>query len=72
MLDEVPTMLPLPLWPSQTFLSRRTLKQALRPDLVISVGTAGGFAARGAAIGDVFVATGFANHDRRIPLPVRK
>ncbi|KAK9839240.1 hypothetical protein WJX81_003627 [Elliptochloris bilobata] len=43
--------------------------QALRPDLVVSVGTAGGFAARGAKIGDVFVATGFANHDRRIPLP---
>lgn len=46
-------------------------EQALRPDLIISVGTAGGFAARGAAIGDVFVATGFANHDRRIPLPVQ-
>jgi 5'-methylthioadenosine nucleosidase len=40
------------------------------PDLVISVGTAGGFAARGAKIGDVFLATGFANHDRRIPIPV--
>ena len=46
-------------------------EQVLRPDLIISVGTAGGFAARGAAIGDVFVATGFANHDRRIPLPVK-
>ena len=46
-------------------------EQALRPDLILSVGTAGGFAARGAAIGDVFVATGFANHDRRIPLPVK-
>lgn len=42
--------------------------QALAPDLVISAGTAGGFAGRGAAIGDVFLATGFANHDRRIPL----
>ena len=41
------------------------------PDLVISVGTAGGFAARGAKIGEVFLATGFANHDRRIPIPVR-
>ena len=40
------------------------------PDLVISIGTAGGFAARGAKIGDVFLATGFANHDRRIPIPV--
>ena len=42
--------------------------QACRPDLVISAGTAGGFKARGAAIGDVFLATAFANHDRRIPL----
>ncbi|CAL8471455.1 g10997 [Coccomyxa elongata] len=40
-----------------------------KPDLVISVGTAGGFKARGAAIGDVFLATAFANHDRRIPIP---
>ena len=38
-------------------------------DLVISAGTAGGFKQRGAAIGDVFCATAFANHDRRIPLP---
>jgi hypothetical protein len=28
--------------------------------------------AKGACIGDVFVATEFANHDRRIPIPVRK
>ena len=42
-----------------------------KPDLVISVGTAGGFKAKGAAIGDVFLATAFANHDRRIPIPVR-
>lgn len=41
-----------------------------KPDLVISVGTAGGFKARGAVIGDVFLATAFANHDRRIPIPV--
>ena len=41
-----------------------------KPDLVISVGTAGGFKAKGAAIGDVFMATAFANHDRRIPIPV--
>ncbi len=42
-----------------------------KPDLVISVGTAGGFKSKGAAIGDVFLATAFANHDRRIPIPVR-
>ena len=41
-----------------------------KPDLVISVGTAGGFKSKGAAIGDVFLATAFANHDRRIPIPV--
>ena len=41
-----------------------------KPDLVISIGTAGGFQAKGAAIGDVFLATAFANHDRRIPIPV--
>ena len=41
-----------------------------KPDLMISVGTAGGFKSKGAAIGDVFLATAFANHDRRIPIPV--
>lgn len=43
--------------------------RALKPDLLINAGTAGGFRARGAAIGDVFVATQAGNHDRRIPLP---
>ncbi len=43
-----------------------------KPDLVISVGTAGGFKAKAAAIGDVFLATAFANHDRRIPIPVSR
>lgn len=43
---------------------------ALRPDLIINAGTAGGFQAKGAVIGDVYVATEFANHDRRIPIPV--
>lgn len=43
--------------------------QAFNPDLIISAGTAGGFKARGAAIGDVFVSTGKMHHDRRIPLP---
>ena len=53
------------------WLTLRSSTQAFHADLIVSVGTAGGFAARGAKIGDVFVATGFANHDRRIPLPVR-
>eukprot|EP01024_Parvocaulis_polyphysoides_P073793 TRINITY_DN9517_c0_g1_i2.p1 TRINITY_DN9517_c0_g1~~TRINITY_DN9517_c0_g1_i2.p1 ORF type:complete len:249 (-),score=27.87 TRINITY_DN9517_c0_g1_i2:896-1642(-) len=41
----------------------------LQVDLVISAGTAGGFKAMGASIGDVFLSTSFQNHDRRIPLP---
>ncbi|CAI7923598.1 unnamed protein product [Closterium sp. NIES-53] len=42
---------------------------SLHPDLIINAGTAGGFKAKGAAIGDVYLASHFANHDRRIPLP---
>ena len=42
--------------------------QALAPDVVVSAGTAGGFASRGAAIADVYLATGYSNHDRRIPM----
>lgn len=44
--------------------------QALKPDLVISLGTAGGFKSKGGEIGDVYLSTGFANHDRHIPIPV--
>ncbi len=44
--------------------------QRFQPDLIISVGTAGGFKAQGAAIGDVFLGTTTVNHDRRIPIPV--
>ena len=41
-----------------------------RPDLVISAGTAGGWANHGTQIGDVFVSRDrFVFHDRRIPLP---
>ncbi|KAK9690829.1 hypothetical protein RND81_09G156700 [Saponaria officinalis] len=43
---------------------------ALKPDLIINAGTAGGFKAKGAAIGDVFLASEVAFHDRRIPIPV--
>lgn len=49
-----------------TFLALQAWPDA---DLVISTGTAGGFKAKGAAIGDVFVSTGKMHHDRRIPLP---
>lgn len=44
--------------------------QALKPDLIINAGTAGGFKAKGASIGDVFLASHAAFHDRRIPIPV--
>lgn len=42
--------------------------QIFAPDLIINAGTAGGFKARGAAIGDIYVGTQTVNHDRRIPL----
>ncbi|XVE93777.1 hypothetical protein REPUB_Repub01dG0223900 [Reevesia pubescens] len=44
--------------------------QALQPDLIINAGTAGGFKAKGAGIGDVFLVSHVAFHDRRIPIPV--
>ncbi|XP_050363130.1 5'-methylthioadenosine/S-adenosylhomocysteine nucleosidase [Argentina anserina] len=44
--------------------------QALQPDLIINAGTAGGFKEKGACIGDVYLATDVAYHDRRIPIPV--
>ena len=43
--------------------------QTLKPDLLVNAGTAGGFKAKGGAIGDVYLATAFKNHDRRIPIP---
>lgn len=39
--------------------------ERLKPDLLISAGTAGGFKARGGCIGDVYVTTESVNHDRR-------
>ena len=43
--------------------------QTLKPDLLVNAGTAGGFKAKGGAVGDVYLATGFKNHDRRIQIP---
>lgn len=41
-----------------------------KPDLIINCGTAGGFASKGAKIGDVYIATEkIIFHDRRIALP---
>ncbi|KAF6161975.1 hypothetical protein GIB67_020031 [Kingdonia uniflora] len=44
--------------------------QALQPDLIINAGTSGGFKAKGACIGDVYIASDVAFHDRRIPIPI--
>ncbi|KAJ0968066.1 hypothetical protein J5N97_024983 [Dioscorea zingiberensis] len=44
--------------------------QALKPDLIINAGTAGGFKAKGACIGDVYFVSDVSFHDRRIPIPV--
>lgn len=38
-------------------------------DLIINAGTCGGFQRKGATIGDVYITTAVANHDRRIPIP---
>lgn len=43
--------------------------EAFKPDLVLTAGTAGGFAAQGGAVGDVYVSSSAMNHDRRIPIP---
>jgi 5'-methylthioadenosine nucleosidase len=41
----------------------------LKPDILINAGTCGGFRRKGAEIGDVFISSDVANHDRRIALP---
>ncbi|KAM7479398.1 hypothetical protein LguiA_027611 [Lonicera macranthoides] len=46
--------------------------QALKPDLIINAGTAGGFKAKGASIGDVYLASETSFYDRRIPLPIKQ
>ena len=38
--------------------------QKIQPDILINAGTAGGFARMGGAIGDVYLTTAVANHDR--------
>lgn len=43
--------------------------QKISADILINAGTAGGFQRKGAAIGDVFLTTAVAFHDRRIPIP---
>lgn len=50
-----------------TFLTLQKLKGDV--DLVINAGTCGGFKAKGAEVGDVFITEASANHDRRIAIP---
>jgi 5'-methylthioadenosine nucleosidase len=50
-----------------TFLALAKMEGQI--DLVLNAGTCGGFQRKGAAIGDVFLTTGVAHHDRRIPIP---
>lgn len=53
-----------------TFLALQKLKANDDPaGLLINAGTCGGFQRKGAAIGDVFLTTAVANHDRRIAIP---
>ncbi|KAF7032546.1 hypothetical protein CFC21_043705 [Triticum aestivum] len=44
--------------------------QFLKPDLIINAGTASCFKAKGAGMGDVFLASDVVFHDRRVPIPV--
>lgn len=43
--------------------------KTFNPDIILNIGTAGGFKDRGAEIGDVYLVTQAFYHDRRIPLP---
>ena len=53
-----------------TYLALEKLDAEQTPaDLLINAGTCGGFQRKGAQIGDVFLTTAAANHDRRIPIP---
>jgi 5'-methylthioadenosine nucleosidase len=52
------------------FLAVEKLKAGGTPvDLVLNGGTCGGFKRMGGEIGDVYLTTGVANHDRRIGIP---
>jgi 5'-methylthioadenosine nucleosidase len=43
--------------------------QKSKPDLLVNAGTSGGFARKGAVVGDVFLVSASAFHHRRIPIP---
>mmetsp|Transcript_19930 Transcript_19930/g.41953 ORF Transcript_19930/g.41953 Transcript_19930/m.41953 type:complete len:250 (+) Transcript_19930:205-954(+) len=52
-----------------TFLALQKMQASDPAHLLINAGTCGGFARKGASIGDVFLTTAVANHDRRIAIP---
>mmetsp|Transcript_28705 Transcript_28705/g.43884 ORF Transcript_28705/g.43884 Transcript_28705/m.43884 type:complete len:278 (+) Transcript_28705:63-896(+) len=53
-----------------TYITLEQLESETNPvDLLINAGTCGGFSRKGAEIGDVFLTTAVANHDRRIQIP---
>ncbi|VEU45069.1 unnamed protein product [Pseudo-nitzschia multistriata] len=53
-----------------TFLAVEKMAAEGSPvQLILNGGTCGGFKRKGGAIGDVFLTTGVANHDRRIGIP---
>eukprot|EP00956_Cyclotella_meneghiniana_P033457 scaffold96383_cov68-Cyclotella_meneghiniana.AAC.7 len=53
-----------------TFLALQKMNStSADADLLINAGTCGGFSRKGAEIGDVFLTTAVANHDRRIAIP---
>jgi len=49
-----------------TFLALQKIPEV---DIVLNAGTCGGFKRKGAEIGNVFITSGVANHDRRIAIP---
>uniref|UniRef100_A0A7S3P677 Nucleoside phosphorylase domain-containing protein n=1 Tax=Amphora coffeiformis TaxID=265554 RepID=A0A7S3P677_9STRA len=49
-----------------TFLA---LEKSPECDILVNAGTAGGFGRMGGTIGDVYLTSAVANHDRRIPIP---
>jgi len=51
-------------------LNKMTTEAPDKEHVLINAGTCGGFKRKGAEIGDVFLTTAVANHDRRIPIPV--
>ncbi|GJR97223.1 nucleoside phosphorylase [Tanacetum coccineum] len=58
---------PLLVWDSS--LVTYASIQALKPDLFINAGTAGGFKVKGTLVFDVYLVSELAFHDRRIPIP---